>query len=390
MPESQKIAYPAGTEASRFPKAAVAARKGHSTEDVEKMLLGWWRELLGLEQLGLDDDFFDLGGHSLIGAELFARIKNTYGMELGLSILFEARTVRELTRYICEAACEADTHSALVAIQPKGSRPPVFWLPGGYGTTTLPFKEVSFLLGPDQPVYGFEAEMPEPDEQLETVPERAARFIEEMRSVRPEGPYSLIGFCSGGYTAYEMARQLQAAGQKVAVLAIVDCYSEHHPNTWHGKFLYQTQRTAWRTKRVLARGPKGVVDWVVRRTSSFSQSFPLHVRRAMARLTGAPVPKLPSEVEDNFGKLRVVIDAYHQQLTSYPGKSVVFIGKDSYKFCGLSSSVDPRLIWRKLTTGGSEVRRIPGDHTDLLEAPMMYRFAEELKSCLERSYGSIS
>ena len=389
-PESQKIASPASTESSGFPKAAVAVHNGCSEEDVEKVLLGWWRELLGLEQLGLDDDFFDLGGHSLIGAELFARIKNTYGLELGLSILFEARTVRELARYICEASCEPDTHSALVAIQPKGSRPPVFWLPGGYGTTTLPFKEVSLLLGPDQPVYGFEAEMPEPDEQLESVPERAARFIKEIRSVRPEGPYSLIGFCSGGYTAYEMARQLQAAGQKVAVLAIVDCYSEHHPNTRHGKLLYQVQRTAWRTKRVLARGPKGVAEWVARRTKSLLQAFPIHVRRVSARLTGASLPKLPSEVEDTFVKLRVIIDAYHQQLKSYPGKSVVFIGKDSYKFCGLSSSVDPRLVWCKLTTGGSEVRRIPGDHTDLLEAPMMYRFAEELKSCLERSYGSVS
>jgi thioesterase domain-containing protein len=167
-----------------------------------------------------------------------------------------------------------------------------------------------------------------------------------------------------------MARQLRAAGQKVPVLAMVDCYSEHHPNTWPGKLLYKVQRTIWRTKRVLARGPKGVAEWVVRRSRSFSQQ--------------------PSEVEDTFGKLRVVIDAYHQQLASYPGKSVVFIGEDSYKFCGLSTSVDPRLIWRKLTTGGSEVRRIPGDHTDLLEAPMMYRFAEELKSCLERSCDSIS
>lgn len=371
-----------------MPKAAEVVRKASSKEDVESMLLGWWRELLDVEQLGLDDDFFDLGGHSLMGAELFARINGTYGLEFGLSLLFEARTVRELARYICEGTSEPKTRSVLVAIQPQGSRPPVFWLPGGFGTTALPFREVSLLLGPDQPVYGFEAEMPGPDEELESVPERAARFITEMRSLQPEGPYSLIGFCSGGYIAYEMARQLSAVGQRVAFLGMVECYSEYYPSIWHGKLLYQFQRTAWRTERVLARGPKGVAAWAAGRTGSLLKSLSMRVRRAVARLTGVPVPKLPPEAEDIFAKVRRSVDAY--PLVSYPGDSVVFIGKDSYKFCGLSPSVDPRLIWCKLTKGGSEVRRIPGDHTELLEAPGMYRFAEELKSCLERSYACSS
>ena len=391
-PESQKLECLIATEDSSAPPMISATRGASSKEDVETVLHGWWQEVLGLEQVDLDDDFFDLGGHSLIGVELFSKIEARYGLNLGLSTLFEARTVRHLAAHIHEASQKTSTvegpSSCLVAIQPHGSRPPVFWLPGGFGATVLPFKQVSLLLGPDQPVYGFEAKMPEADQELESVPERAANFIKEMRSLQPKGPYSLIGFCSGGYFAYEMAQQLSAAGQEVALLAMVECYDEHYPYGRIGKIRFHVERTAWRIQRVLGRGPMGVGKWAAQRLKSFVQSIPLFAERAQARLAGKPVPRLPSEPEDVYAKVRRSVDRY--QLVKYRGKAVVLVAKDSYNFCGLSSSVDPRLVWCKLSEGGCEVRSIPGDHMDLLEAPMAYRFAEELKSCLERFRGSRS
>jgi len=133
--------------------------------EAETALIAWWQELLGVDQVTPSDDFFELGGHSLIGVALFARIKNTYGIELGLSTLFEARTVRQLAEVIGHTLQSNGTDekrvSAIVPIQPKGTRSPLFWIPGGYGTSVLAFKDVSLLLGPDQPVYGFEARMPE-------------------------------------------------------------------------------------------------------------------------------------------------------------------------------------------------------------------------------------
>jgi thioesterase domain-containing protein len=84
-----------------------------------------------------------------------------------------------------------------------------------------------------------------------------------------------------------------------------------------------------------------------------------------------------------YEKARRIVDRY--QPLSYRGKSLVVIGDNTYHYCGLSPSIDPRLIWCKLSEGGSEVRTVPGDHTDMLETPLAHRFAEELKSCLERS-----
>lgn len=344
---------------------------------LETVLMGWWQELLGVEQVAPNDDFFELGGHSLIGVALFARIKKSHGIELGLSILFEARSPRQLAEVITNSLKSDDTElkrwSSIVALQPTGTRSPLFWIPGGYGTSVLAFKEVSLLLGPDQPVYGFEAKMPEPDQEMESIPDRAARFIEEMRVLQPQGPYSLAGFCGGGYVAFEMAQLLAAKGQTVSFLGIIECYDERHPSTWTGKVRFRVERATWRIRKVLGRGPQGVVHWSLAHLKSLARG----VLRMGARMLGMSVPPLPPEEVDIYEKARRNVDRYHP--VSYPGKSVVMIGEDTYHFCGLSHSVDPRLVWCKLSKGGSEVRTIPGDHLEMLQAPIMDRLADELK-----------
>jgi acyl carrier protein len=135
-------------------------------EQLETALQGWWRDLLGMDSVGLDEDFFELGGHSLIGVQLFSKIKKVYGVDLPLSTLFEARTVRQLAELIGESAKPLAQTPAppttIVPLQPAGSGVPLYWFPGSFGTSVLQFKEVSLLLGAEQPVYGFEAKMPAP------------------------------------------------------------------------------------------------------------------------------------------------------------------------------------------------------------------------------------
>jgi thioesterase domain-containing protein/acyl carrier protein len=358
--------------------------------EVEAVLVGWWQELLGLEQVNLDDDFFDLGGHSLIGVQLFSQIKKTYGVDFGLSILFESRTVRELAQNIRNASksihSEPKPWSPLVPIQPQGSRLPLFWLPGGYGTSLLQFRDVSILLGPEQPVYGFEAKMPEPDQELESIPERAAHFIKEMRSLQPRGPYSLIGFCGGGYVAFEMAQQLSAEGQEVAFLGIVECPVPNHLINWHGKVRLLAERVVWRVRHFLERGPKGIAQWAAERFKSLAEMLHLRVKRILALLLGNPIPPLPAAHVDIYEKALRNVDRYYP--ASYDGRSVILIATDTWTFGGLSPSVDPRLGWCKLSKGGSDVRILPGDHLELLAPPTMYQFAEELKFFLERSTAS--
>ena len=352
---------------------------------LESVLAGWWQELLLLDHVGFDDDFFEAGGHSLLGVQLFAKVKETYGVDLALSTLFEARTIRLLADVIRQDAksltAEPESWFKMVPIQPEGSRAPLFWIPGGNGTSVLAFRQVSQLLGADQPVYGFEAKMPEPDQEFQSIPYRATQFLERVRARQPEGPYALVGFCGGGYTAFEMARQLSAQGQKVGFLGIIECADDRHPSTFSGKARLRAERMVWRMQKFLERGPKGIAQWAAQRSTSFGKATGLRIRRVTARLLGKPIPPLPERPVDMFEKARRIVARY--ALETYSGKSVVILSKDTYAYCGLSPSVDPRLIWCQLSKGGSEVLGIRGDHMDILEAPIVYEFAEELKRRLQ-------
>jgi thioesterase domain-containing protein/acyl carrier protein len=377
-PASKKTGYSTLAEDRSSCGTAVAHEEAcRAVGDVEAALTIWWQELLAVDRVSPNDDFFELGGHSLIGVALFARVKKAYGIDLGLATLFEARTVRQLAEVISERGKsednEAKTFSALVPIQPKGTRLPLFWLPGGYGSSVLSFKDVSLLLGPNQPVYGFEAKMPEADEEMESIPARAARYIEEMLRMQPQGPYALVGFCGGGFVAFEMAQQLVRKGHSIGFLGIIECYDERHPGSAFGKLRFWVERTVWLSRNVFRRGPKGVGQWGLRHLSSLA----LRAHRVWAGLMGNPAPELPPDEVDIYEKARRNVDRYDP--VSYPGKSVVLIAEDTYNFCGLSRAVDPRLIWCKLSEGGSEIRTIPGDHMEMLEPPIMYRLAEELK-----------
>jgi thioesterase domain-containing protein len=364
---------------------AQAASMGAAEGSMENVLAGWWQELLLLDHVGLDDDFFEAGGHSLLGVQLFAKVKETYGVDLALSTLFEARTIRLLADVIRQGqksvVAEPESWFKMVPIQPEGSRAPLFWIPGGNGTSVLAFREVSQLLGADQPVYGFEAKMPEPDQEFQSIPYRATQFLEKVRALQPEGPYALVGFCGGGYTAFEMARQLSSQGQEVGFLGIIECADDRHPGTFVGKALFRAERIVWRIQKFLERGPKGIAQWAVERSTSFAKAIDLRIRRVTARILGQPIPPLPEAEVDMFEKARRIVARY--ALETYPGKSVVILSKDTYAYCGLSPSVDPRLIWCQLSQGGSEVLGIRGDHMDILEAPIVYEFAEELKRRLQ-------
>jgi thioesterase domain-containing protein/acyl carrier protein len=356
------------------------------TRDIEAVLVGWWKKLLLLEAVNLDDDFFDRGGHSLAGVELFSKIEKTYGIELRLSTLLVARTVRQLARLISQASdpihVKFAPDSSVVTIQPHGSRPPLYVIPGGYGTTVLPYREVSLLLGLDQPVYGFEAKVPAPDQELEGFPERAASFTKELRSLQPQGPYCLFGWCAGGYVAFEMAQQLYREGQEVAVLAIAECAVPEYPESRAGKLQFLAERSVCRIQNFLKRGPRGIARRVAELTFSQAKDMHLQVGKVDRHQTKKLIPTTPPRMDETDEKVRRNINRYRP--TVYPGKLFMIVGRDDWEYEGLSPSVDPRLAWCKLSQGGSEFRIVPGDHMDILKAPNSGRFAQELKGCLER------
>ncbi|MDX2391909.1 amino acid adenylation domain-containing protein [Streptomyces sp. DK15] len=190
----------------------------------EARLLEVWTELLGdlpgARRLGVHDDFFAVGGHSLLALRLVSRVNAVYGLALGVSAVIENPTVAGQARLVRGDAA-ARTGGA-VPLRAGGDRPPLF-LVHPAGGSVLCYRELTAALGPEQPVYGLAAAGLEGDGGVATsVEEMAESYLRAVREVRPEGPYRLGGWSFGGLVAYEMACRLAAAGERVELLALVD------------------------------------------------------------------------------------------------------------------------------------------------------------------------
>ena len=207
--------------------------------EIEEKLAGFWRDLLGIAEVGAEDSFFDLGGHSLIAVRLFATIRKTWGVDFPISVLFEPPTIRKYAELIVASGAvsdkgeeRADTRAEKPArrftyLVPMhqgegGPRTPFFLVAGMFGNV-LNLRHLAHLLGTDRPFYGLQARGLFGDAPPHRSIAVAARdYITELRQIQPRGPYMLGGFSGGGITAYEIARQLTEAGEEVAALVMLD------------------------------------------------------------------------------------------------------------------------------------------------------------------------
>jgi aspartate racemase len=195
---------------------------------IHHQLVNIWEDLLNVRPIGIRDNFFYLGGHSLLAARLVYRIEQTFGKKVSLSTLFARPTIEKLAQYL-QQQTEASSRTAIVTIQPgQASKKPFFYLHGDYMGGAFYCFTLARDLGEEQPFYVLEpyrfTGLPVPP-AFEVI---AASHLQALRSVQPEGPYMLGGFCNGALMAYEMACQLYAAGQKVDLLVLVDPASPPH------------------------------------------------------------------------------------------------------------------------------------------------------------------
>src|SRR5262249_42788540 len=198
-------------------RAAVVAPR----DLLERQLVDVWEEMLTARPIGVTDGFFDLGGHSLLAVRMLGRIKERFGRELPLTTFFEGQTIEALADTLRR---QVDTlpPSPLVALQPRGARPPLFCVHPGSGQV-LGFYHLARRFGPSRPVYGLQDPALYGEWGFDVPIERmAARYLAEIRAVQPDGPYHLCGWSYGGQVAFEIARQIAAGGGDVALLAILD------------------------------------------------------------------------------------------------------------------------------------------------------------------------
>jgi amino acid adenylation domain-containing protein len=187
---------------------------------VELQLTEQWENLLGVP-CGVTDDFFELGGHSLLAVRLMSRIEQIFGKKIPLSALFKAPTIESLST-ILRQETDGSSWSPLVAIQPHGSERPFFCVHPG-GGNVLCYRALARRLGAQQPFYALQARGLEDGQEPRThVEAMAGDYLEAVRAVQSHGPYLLGGWSIGGLIAFEMARQLQAQGEEVKLLALFD------------------------------------------------------------------------------------------------------------------------------------------------------------------------
>ncbi len=265
------IRQSAEAEAAR-PEGAAFARPDLDSayveprNDIERTLTGFWQDLLGVAQVGVEDDFFALGGHSLIAVRLFAMVRRAWRVDFPISVLFEAPTIAACAAMIEERIGPAEdapkapprrfTH--LVAMHEREGGPcrPFFLVAGMFGNV-LNLRHLAQLLGGYRPFYGLQARGLYGDQPPHTtLPDAAADYIAELRQVQPHGPYLIGGFSGGGLTAWEMTRQLEDAGQEVSLLALLDTPLPVRPA------LSRADKAAIKMAEFRRKGPAYALEWL--------------------------------------------------------------------------------------------------------------------------------
>lgn len=348
----------------------------------DQRLIEIWEALLGVKPIGIRNNFFELGGNSLLAVQMLTEVEKQWGKQLPITTLLQASTVEDLVN-VLHSNQAAEGTGDLIPLRSSGSKPPLFCI---YGI--LLYQELVNRLDPDQPVYGVYLQ-----EEVElirtgkfdqftsvfaTVPTIAARYLEAIRAFQPHGPYYLAGESFGGVVAYEMAQQLQAAGEEVALVALFDSWMTtsgrgrsplRHRVKHHLQFLaeqglsYLNQRVQRRTE-IIRRKVLTSLPQVYQQANSSAGGVAQALSETLQKDIRAVVQERASQ-------------AYAPQ--PYSGRVVLFRATERY---ALEPSDSYDMGWGPLASDGLHIFEVPGDHLGILKEPNVTVLAEKLQTYL--------
>jgi thioesterase domain-containing protein/acyl carrier protein len=343
----------------------------HGRGELERQLVSWWQEVLNVNQVRVDQDFFALGGNSILGTRLFAKIAEKYGFKLDILTLYDARTIAKLVDLIQLKQASAE-HWCIVPMRIGGELPPLFLI-HGVGGNVLGFFNLVKRLPSNQPVYGVQAQALQADgPTFVDLARMASYYIGEVRRVQRYGPYNFLGLSFGGLVAYEMAQQLRARGEEVRMLGMLD--------TWQPDYQRRVPNAGSVKARISSR--LWVIRQHTRRLTFFNKLRYARNRfrsRVLRRFYQYAAMRGTTTLTDTIKSVRDInwVAGINYKVVPYDGRVTLFRAADDDRW-GLPED----LGWRAMAREGVEIHRFPGDHGQVLAEPTVGLLAEKLTECL--------
>ncbi len=337
----------------------------------EELLAGVFAEVLGASELGVHDDFFELGGDSLLSLRVIDRAMHA-GLHISADTLFRYPTVAKLARVVRTSSAGRDGDwSCLVALRTTGTRPPLFLVHTTPGDV-LGYARLVRRLGPDQPCYGLQSlGLYDPTLAHHTIEAMARHYIAQMRLVQPRGPYFLAGWCYGGMVAFEMAGQLLVRGEQVGMVALIEAMAPW-PGTAPAAMRYAGEigRALWEM------GPTGWSDWVMARARRVGVDERTSSEILAVEIGEGPLANRNAVSQMNMQAFRMWRPRY------YDGTLTILRGTEPRP-----GTIDhPTLRWSPLARK-VDCHTVPGAHHEVLHEPNVPVLAAYLQAAMDRVLG---
>jgi thioesterase domain-containing protein/acyl carrier protein len=383
-------------QSDRVRAAEVDDRYMAPRDEFERCLCESWAAVLGLERVDIRENFFDLGGNSLLAVKVTSALDKELGINLDIAILSEHPTVEEFARVLEERALtklfgrQSCTHAQfLVRMRPGTSERFPFFCLHGVGGSVLNISALAMALPADLPFYCFQDKGLDGAEPFESVEETARCYVEEIRQVQPHGPYYLGGTCHGGRVAFEMARRFEELGESVATLVLIDTLNLAFSRSLSKRervfrnVRFYARRMAWHARRIISQRPS---QWLVY-ISGRRKALRKLMREQADVLASIEQQMVEAAPATRLGEnLKSVIRANVRAVSRfepkpYGGSAVIFRASKH----DLEPYDDDSMGWEPVVRGGIECFEIEGDHMSILEEPAVRLIAEKLDARLRNS-----
>ncbi|CAH8292861.1 amino acid adenylation domain-containing protein [Mariniflexile fucanivorans] len=344
--------------------------------DTEKLIASIWKKYLHLDYVDVRNNFFELGGNSLIAIQVMNELEKETGKKLPLSSLFEYSNIEKFSQLL-HSENNTNTWSSLVPIKPQGTKTPIYMVHGA-GMEVLIFKELANNLDPDQPVYGLQAKALFNDSNsFDTIEKIAIHYVDTILDANPNGPFALAGYSFGGIIAYEMARTLIERGKKVTMVGLFDTVIE--PHFYHESPVQKKAAIhAYKTKRRLQFLKEMTQSW---------ENIKFHIHRKKDFLLNQYVQTKHFETDqdqikyEEFLKTESIIQPIKDKYYMRPQP----INVDLFRAEEHTSYLDDTIFtgWKDFALNGVTVHNTPGNHDTLLTSENAKEVARIFQNVLD-------